>query len=81
MEASTMELALHSDEASALHRVLSRHVSDLHREISSTGDQDQRRALQAEERLLRNLLARLAGDHGAIDRWADEADDSLEQPA
>ncbi len=74
-----MELALHSDEASILHRVLSRHVADLQREITSTGDQERRWRLQAEDRLMRNLIARLAGDHGAIDRWADEAGTSVEQ--
>ena len=76
-----MELALHSDEASVLHRVLSRHVSDLQREISSTGNQERRRMLQAEDRLIRNLIARLAGDHGAIDRWADEGGATAEQSA
>jgi hypothetical protein len=81
MEASTVELTLHSDEASVLHRVLSKHVSDLQREISSSDDQERRRTLQAEDTLMRNLIARLAGDHGAIDRWADEAGASAEQPA
>ena len=76
-----MDLSLHPDEASALHRVLSRYVSDLQREISSTGDQERRRWLQAEDRLMRNLIARLAGGHGAIDRWADEADASSEPTA
>jgi hypothetical protein len=56
---SDMQLTLGSEQAILLQRVLGKYVSDLKMEIAGTEDYELRKALQADEVVLKGIIARL----------------------
>lgn len=59
-----MQLALDTEEAALLHRVLTSYLSDLREEIGKTENFDFRQGLKQDEAQIKSLLSRLAPSSG-----------------